>query len=83
MLGALVVLVGRGLPQANGHGNLNAHIIAGSIPTGAPFNDFPHAESTWPQSRAFLDRIFTGVPEADRRQITVDNAATLFRFSLP
>src|SRR6266851_4405660 len=45
-------------------------------------NDFPHAESTWPQSRAFLDRIFTGVPEADRRQITVGNAATLFRFSL-
>jgi predicted TIM-barrel fold metal-dependent hydrolase len=45
-------------------------------------NDFPHAESTWPQSRAFLDRIFTGVPEADRRQITVDNAAKLFRFSL-
>jgi predicted TIM-barrel fold metal-dependent hydrolase len=33
-------------------------------------------------SRAFLDRIFAGVPEADRRQITADNAAQLFRFSL-
>ncbi len=45
-------------------------------------NDFPHAESTWPMSREFLDRIFAGAPEADRRQITADNAAQLFRFRL-
>ena len=43
-------------------------------------NDFPHAESTWPKSREFLDRIFTGVPEADRRKITSENASVLFRF---
>ena len=45
-------------------------------------NDFPHAESTWPMSREFLDRIFAGAPEADRRKITSDNAVQLFRFSL-
>jgi predicted TIM-barrel fold metal-dependent hydrolase len=45
-------------------------------------NDFPHAESTWPQSQAFLDRIFAGTSEADRRKITSDNAAQLFRFAL-
>jgi predicted TIM-barrel fold metal-dependent hydrolase len=43
-------------------------------------NDFPHAESTWPRSQEFLDRIFAGTPEDDRRKITSDNAAKLFRF---
>ena len=43
-------------------------------------NDFPHAESTWPKSREFLDRIFAGTPDEDRRKITADNAAKLFRF---
>ncbi|MGH7047225.1 MAG: amidohydrolase family protein [Stellaceae bacterium] len=43
-------------------------------------SDFPHAESTWPQSQQFLDRIFAGVPEAERRKITADNAAKLFGF---
>jgi predicted TIM-barrel fold metal-dependent hydrolase len=45
-------------------------------------NDFPHAESTWPRSRAFLGRILAGVPEVEQRKITTDNAAKLFRFSL-
>ena len=43
-------------------------------------SDFPHAESTWPQSQQFLDRIFAGVPEEDRRKITADNAAKMFGF---
>jgi predicted TIM-barrel fold metal-dependent hydrolase len=43
-------------------------------------SDFPHAESTWPKSQNFLDRIFAGVPEGDRRKITSDNAAKLFGF---
>jgi len=43
-------------------------------------NDFPHAESTWPKSQEFLDRIFAGTPDEDRRKITADNAARLFRF---
>ena len=43
-------------------------------------SDFPHAESTWPRSKEYLDRIFAGVPEEDRRKITSDNAAKLFGF---
>ncbi len=43
-------------------------------------SDFPHAELTWPQSKQFLDRIFAGVPEEDRRKITSDNAAKMFGF---
>ena len=46
-------------------------------------SDFPHAESTWPKSREFLERIFAGTPEEDRRKITSDNAAALFKFKLP
>ena len=45
-------------------------------------NDFPHAESTWPQSGAFLDRIFAATPEEDRRKITSHNAAQIFRFKM-
>ena len=45
-------------------------------------SDFPHAESTWPKSRQFLDRIFAGTPETDLRKITAENAARLFCFAL-
>jgi predicted TIM-barrel fold metal-dependent hydrolase len=45
-------------------------------------NDFPHAESTWPKSREFLDRIFAHASVEDQRKITRDNAAKLFRFAL-
>jgi predicted TIM-barrel fold metal-dependent hydrolase len=43
-------------------------------------SDYPHAESTWPRSREFLDRIFAGTSEEERRKITCDNAAQLFGF---
>ena len=43
-------------------------------------SDFPHAESTWPKSQEFLNRIFAGVPDADRRKITSENTARLFGF---
>ncbi|MEK7834477.1 MAG: S8 family serine peptidase, partial [Acidobacteriota bacterium] len=29
----------------DGHGNINAHIIGGFIPTGSPFDVFPHADA--------------------------------------
>jgi len=45
-------------------------------------SDFPHAESTWPKSRDFLDRMFEGVPEPDLRKITSENAARMFGFKL-
>jgi predicted TIM-barrel fold metal-dependent hydrolase len=43
-------------------------------------SDYPHAESTWPKSKEFLDRIFKGCPEDARRKITADNAAKMFGF---
>ncbi len=43
-------------------------------------NDFPHAESTWPQSPQFLDRIFNEAGTDVRRKITRDNAIKLFKF---
>jgi predicted TIM-barrel fold metal-dependent hydrolase len=45
-------------------------------------SDFPHAESTWPKSRDFLQRIFAGVPETDLRKVTSENAARMFGFKL-
>ena len=45
-------------------------------------NDFPHAESTWPQSEAFLRRLFADTSEADRRKITSENAANMFQFKV-
>jgi predicted TIM-barrel fold metal-dependent hydrolase len=43
-------------------------------------SDYPHAESTWPRSQDFLDRIFAGTSEEERRKITSGNAAKLFGF---
>jgi predicted TIM-barrel fold metal-dependent hydrolase len=45
-------------------------------------SDFPHAESTWPKSREYLERIFAGVPEEHERKVTSDNAARLFGFQV-
>ncbi len=45
-------------------------------------NDFPHSESTWPKSREFLEQMFANVPAEDRRKLTCDNAARIFRFNL-
>jgi hypothetical protein len=33
------------LAGRDGHGTLNAHIIAGYVPGGAPYNTFPHADA--------------------------------------
>jgi predicted TIM-barrel fold metal-dependent hydrolase len=45
-------------------------------------SDYPHTESTFPQSRTLLDRIFAGVPGAERRRITRDNVARLYGFDV-
>ncbi len=44
-------------------------------------NDFPHSGSAWPKSREFLEQVFSGVPEEDRRKIAFDNAARIFHFA--
>lgn len=45
-------------------------------------SDYPHTESTFPRSRAILDRILDGVPSDERRRITATNAARLYGFDL-
>jgi predicted TIM-barrel fold metal-dependent hydrolase len=41
-------------------------------------SDYPHPDSTWPESRAIVDKHFDGLPDADRQKITWQNAAKLY-----
>jgi len=41
--------------------------------------NFPQSTSTWPESRRAIGRCFEGVPENERRQVLVDNAARLYK----
>ena len=43
--------------------------------------DFPHIECEWPNSRAFLDRLYADVPEEERARIWAKNAVEYFRLS--
>jgi predicted TIM-barrel fold metal-dependent hydrolase len=42
-------------------------------------SDYPHGESTFPESRAFVARRFAGVPEEETRKIVYENARRLYR----
>ena len=42
-------------------------------------SDFPHSDSTFPESRAWIAKNFAGVPEAVRRRIVCENAVGLYR----
>jgi len=44
-------------------------------------NDYPHPESTYPDSNAILDRLLVDVGDDDARAIVFENAARLFGFS--
>ena len=46
-------------------------------------NDYPHGSSTWPNSHKVIDRIMTGVAEADRRKMLSANCARLYGLKLP
>ena len=41
-------------------------------------SDYPHADSTWPNSRAYLDRQMAGVADDIRRKVTCENARVLY-----
>jgi predicted TIM-barrel fold metal-dependent hydrolase len=43
-------------------------------------SDYPHAESTFPRSRAIVERILQGVPDEEKAQIAGGNTARLYRF---
>ncbi len=45
--------------------------------------DYPHADSTWPDTQDFLDDRLAGLPVEDQRRICFANAAELFRHPLP
>ena len=46
-------------------------------------SDYPHADSTWPDTPQVVERNFGHLDPATLRQITAGNAAALFRHPLP
>ena len=44
-------------------------------------SDFPHTDSTWPESRKVVERDFAGVPEDVKRKIVFENAAQLYHIN--
>lgn len=45
--------------------------------------DYPHGDSTWPDTQAVIDEAWGHIPPAERRAMCSENAATLFRHPLP
>ncbi|MGQ0832919.1 MAG: amidohydrolase family protein [Microthrixaceae bacterium] len=45
--------------------------------------DYPHGDSTWPDTQAVIERAWGHLPAAERRAICCENAAGLFRHPLP
>jgi len=41
-------------------------------------SDFPHPATTWPNSRADLDRQFKGISDEVRSKITVENVMSVY-----
>ncbi len=41
-------------------------------------SDYPHPDSTWPDSQKFIEMQFAGVPAAERRKIVAENACRLY-----
>jgi predicted TIM-barrel fold metal-dependent hydrolase len=44
-------------------------------------SDYPHADSTWPESQKAIEDNFKDVPLAPRRRIHCDNARALYGLS--
>ena len=45
-------------------------------------SDYPHSESTFPQSRKILAEILEGVPEDEQAKIAGGNTARVYRFDV-
>ena len=45
--------------------------------------DYPHADSTWPDSQAHFQQLLRGLPSDEVRKLTHENAASVFRIPLP
>ena len=46
-------------------------------------SDYPHDDSTWPESHGVIDHQFEGVPSGHREQIVYSNAVSTYRMDLP
>ncbi len=46
-------------------------------------SDYPHADSTWPDTQAVLEKTLGHLPDDELRMIAAGNAAALFRHPLP
>ncbi|HXX91109.1 MAG TPA: amidohydrolase family protein [Acidimicrobiales bacterium] len=46
-------------------------------------SDYPHADSTWPDTQAVLARTYAELPDRELRMVAATNAAGLFRHPLP
>ncbi len=44
-------------------------------------SDFPHGDSTWPDSQSVIAEHMAGVPEADQRKILCENAQRMYGFN--
>ncbi len=44
-------------------------------------SDYPHTDSTFPNSRQAIEEVFATLPAADRRQVTATNCARLYGFA--
>ena len=42
-------------------------------------SDYPHSETTFPESQQWIDRLFAGVPEDEKHMILSENARRFFR----
>jgi predicted TIM-barrel fold metal-dependent hydrolase len=42
-------------------------------------NDFPHSDSTWPNSQTVIDKLTVGVSEDIKQAILRDNVAELYK----
>jgi predicted TIM-barrel fold metal-dependent hydrolase len=45
--------------------------------------DYPHADSTWPDTQDMLARYLVGIPDHDIARMTWENASILFRHPVP
>ena len=43
-------------------------------------SDYPHTDTTWPDSKKIIDRTFTGVPADEKHKMISENAARLYGF---
>jgi hypothetical protein len=46
-------------------------------------NDYPHGNSTWPDSRKYIDRDLGHLPEGIRKKLVYTNVKNLYDIDIP